>query len=111
MGVVADTRDVHLKSEPRPQVYMPLLQSANYSIHIFVRTGSDPLAMAPELVNPEELSQMHGPYVPGLSAIPGVNEGVYRWRQINQGRLSLIELDALDPKVLTLHRLLIRRTS
>ena len=36
--------------------------------------------------------------------------GVYRWRQINEGRLSLIELDALDPKVLTLHRLLIRRT-
>jgi hypothetical protein len=37
--------------------------------------------------------------------------GVYRWRQINQGHLSLIELDALDPKLLTLHRLLIRRTS
>ena len=37
--------------------------------------------------------------------------GVYRWRQINQGRLSLIELEALDPKVLTLHRLLIHRTS
>ena len=37
--------------------------------------------------------------------------GVYRWRQVNQGRLSLIELDALDPTVLTLHRLLIHRTS
>jgi hypothetical protein len=37
--------------------------------------------------------------------------GVYRWRQINAGRLSLIELDALDPKILTLHRLLIHRTS
>ena len=37
--------------------------------------------------------------------------GVYRWRQINQGRLSLIELDALDPKILTLHRLLIHRTT
>ena len=37
--------------------------------------------------------------------------GVYRWRQINEGRLSLIELDALDPKILTLHRLFIRRTS
>jgi creatinine amidohydrolase len=29
------------------------------------------------------LSQMHGPYIPGLSAIPGVNEGVYRWRQLS----------------------------
>jgi hypothetical protein len=37
--------------------------------------------------------------------------GVYRWRQINEGRLSQIELDALDPKVMTLHRLLIHRTS
>ena len=41
------------------------------------------MAMAPELVNPDELSQMHGPYIPGLSAIPGVNEGVYRWRQLS----------------------------
>ena len=37
--------------------------------------------------------------------------GVYRWREINEGRLSQIELDALDPKVMTLHRLLIHRTS
>jgi len=37
--------------------------------------------------------------------------GVYRWRQINEGKLSLVELDALDTKVMTLHRLLIHRTS
>jgi hypothetical protein len=37
--------------------------------------------------------------------------GVYRWREINEGRLSQIELDALEPKVMTLHRLLIHRTS
>jgi hypothetical protein len=37
--------------------------------------------------------------------------GVYRWRQVSEGRLSLIELDALDPKILTLHRVLIRRTN
>jgi len=37
--------------------------------------------------------------------------GVYRWREINEGRLSQIELDALEPKPLTLHRLLIQRTS
>jgi len=37
--------------------------------------------------------------------------GVYRWREINQGRLSQIELDALDPQPLTLHRLLLHRTS
>ncbi len=36
--------------------------------------------------------------------------GVYRWREINHGRLSQIELEALEPKPLTLHRLLLRRT-
>ncbi|HWT89283.1 MAG TPA: DUF6569 family protein, partial [Candidatus Angelobacter sp.] len=36
--------------------------------------------------------------------------GVYRWREINHGRLSQIELDALEPKAITLHRLLLRRT-
>ena len=37
--------------------------------------------------------------------------GVYRWRQINEGGLSQIELDALQPKLMTLHRLVVRRTS
>jgi hypothetical protein len=37
--------------------------------------------------------------------------GVYRWRQINEGQLSLIELEALEPKLMTLHRLMIHRTS
>jgi len=37
--------------------------------------------------------------------------GVYRWREITEGALSLIELDALQPKTITLHRLLLHRTS
>jgi hypothetical protein len=37
--------------------------------------------------------------------------GVYRWREINHDELSQIELDALSPKVTTLHRLMLRRTS
>jgi hypothetical protein len=37
--------------------------------------------------------------------------GVYRWREINEGRLAQIELDALQPGPVTLHRLLLRRTS
>ena len=37
--------------------------------------------------------------------------GVYRWREITEGALSLIELDALQPKTMTLHRLLLHRTS
>ena len=37
--------------------------------------------------------------------------GVYLWREISEGKLSQIELDALEPKVMTLHRLVVRRTS
>jgi len=37
--------------------------------------------------------------------------GVYRWREITQNGLSQIELDALEPKVMTLHRLVVRKTS
>lgn len=37
--------------------------------------------------------------------------GVYRWREITEGRLSLIELDSIAPKAMTLHRLLLHRTS
>jgi hypothetical protein len=35
---------------------------------------------------------------------------VYSWREITQGRLTQIELDTLEPKQFTLHRLLLRRT-
>lgn len=37
--------------------------------------------------------------------------GVYVWREINDGRLSQIELESLQPKVMTLHRLVVRKTS
>src|SRR6267378_2283129 len=37
--------------------------------------------------------------------------GVYRWREITEGPLALIKLDALQPKTMTLHRLLLHRTS
>ena len=36
--------------------------------------------------------------------------GVYRWLEISEGSLSQIELDALQPKTITLHRLVLRRT-
>jgi hypothetical protein len=37
--------------------------------------------------------------------------GVYRRREVTEGPLSLIQLDALQPEISTLHRLLLRRTS
>lgn len=37
--------------------------------------------------------------------------GVYVWRETNDGRLSQIELESLQPKMMTLHRLMVRKTS
>jgi hypothetical protein len=37
--------------------------------------------------------------------------GVYRWQETSEGSLSQIELDALDPKLITIHRLVLRRSS
>ncbi|MGB7284223.1 MAG: DUF6569 family protein [Candidatus Acidiferrum sp.] len=37
--------------------------------------------------------------------------GIYRWREITEGRLSLIELESIEPKPMMLHRLLLHRTS
>jgi putative ABC transport system permease protein len=49
IGVVADTRDVHLREAPRPQVYFCLLNNAGPSVHLFIRTSTDPLLMATEM--------------------------------------------------------------
>jgi hypothetical protein len=37
--------------------------------------------------------------------------GVYRWREIKEGQLAQIDLDALTPRPMTLHRLRLHRTS
>jgi hypothetical protein len=37
--------------------------------------------------------------------------GVYRWREISDGAISQIELDSLEPKVITIHRLVLRKSS
>jgi creatinine amidohydrolase len=60
-----------------------LLDRQTALLHACEAETSMIMAMAPELVDPQILSQMHGPYVTGLSAIPGVNAGVYRWRQLS----------------------------
>ncbi len=37
--------------------------------------------------------------------------GVYRWSETSEGSLSQIELEALEPKLITIHRLVVRRSS
>ncbi|MBL8700002.1 MAG: creatininase family protein [Alphaproteobacteria bacterium] len=60
-----------------------ILEKQKYLLHACEAETSMMLALTPELINRDELSQMHGPYITGLSAIAGVNAGVYRWRQLS----------------------------
>jgi hypothetical protein len=53
----------------------------------------------------EFLRPLHG--VERQESLPGV----YRWRETTEGRLVQIELDALQPRDLTLHSLKLHRTS
>ena len=63
--------------------YKALLEKQTALLHACEAETSMIMAMAPELVDPNILSQMHGAYIPGLSGIAGVNPAVYRWRQLS----------------------------
>lgn len=60
-----------------------ILEKQQYLLHACEAETAMMLALTPELIDRDELAQMHGPYIPGLSAIAGVNHGVYRWRQLS----------------------------
>ena len=65
-----------------------ILEKQTALLHACEAETSMMLELTPELIDPDELSQMRGDLVPGLSAIPGVNAGVYRWRQLSSRSLN-----------------------
>jgi creatinine amidohydrolase len=64
------------------KVFATILEKQKNVLHACEAETSMMLAVVPELIDRDELSQMHGPYITGLSAIQGANPGAYRWRQI-----------------------------
>ena len=50
VGVVADAREVNLRSKPAPTYFLSLLQGGSGSIHLLVRTLTDPDALATTLM-------------------------------------------------------------
>ena len=64
-----------------------ILEKQKALLHACEAETSMMLALTPELIDRDELSQMRGDLVPGLTAIPGVNAGVYRWRQLSSRSL------------------------
>jgi creatinine amidohydrolase len=59
-----------------------ILERQQVLLHACEAETSMMLALAPELIDREGLAQVRGDLVPGLAAIPGVNPGVFRWRQL-----------------------------
>jgi creatinine amidohydrolase len=64
-----------------------LLEKQTALLHACEAETSMMIALTPELIDKDALSQVRGDLVPGLSAVPGVNPGVYRWRQLSSRSL------------------------
>ena len=59
-----------------------ILERQSALLHACEAETSMMLALAPELIDRDALADACGDLIPGLSAIPGVNAGIYRWRQL-----------------------------
>src|SRR5262249_23647438 len=60
-----------------------ILQSQKALLHACEAETSMMLALTPQLISRAGLSQRRGDLVPGLTAIPGVNPGIFRCRQLS----------------------------
>jgi creatinine amidohydrolase len=58
-----------------------ILEKQTQLMHACEAETSIMMALSPETVAPLDPSQ-RGDYVPGMSGIPGVNPGIYRWRHL-----------------------------
>lgn len=65
-----------------------ILEKQTHLLHACEAETSMMLAVAPEIIDRDALPQIRGDLVPGLAAIPGVNTGVFRWRQIGTRSLN-----------------------
>jgi creatinine amidohydrolase len=65
-----------------------ILERQTALLHACEAETSMMMALVPELIDADALPQIRGDLVPGLSAIPGVNAGVYRWRQLSSRSLN-----------------------
>lgn len=71
-----------------------LLERQSGVLHACEAESSMIMALEGADVDVDVLPQCRGDLVPGLSAIPGVNEGVYRWRQLGTRSLNGVIGDA-----------------
>lgn len=77
-----------------PAEIAALLDRQKSLLHACEAETSMVMALEPELVDADTLSQVKGPYVPGLSGIDGANPGIYRWRQFQSRSLNGVLGDA-----------------
>jgi hypothetical protein len=93
--------DIFASSDLFHHYWMKLLRS--YSVEALARPTIREVASRDDA--DEFLRRLHGREQ--VESEPGI----YRWCEITEGRLAQIELEALQPKPMTLHRLLLHRTS
>jgi hypothetical protein len=93
--------DIFASSDLFDQYWPKLLRS--YAVEALARPGLREVASANDAR--EFLRRLNG------RETQESEPGVYRWREVTEGKLSLIELEALRPKPMMVHRLLLHRTS
>ena len=93
--------DIFASGELFEKYWNKLLRS--YAVEALARPGYRETATTTDAR--EFLRQLNG------REIVESDPGVYRWREITEGRLSLIELESIEPRAMMLHRLLLHRTS
>jgi hypothetical protein len=93
--------DIFASSDLFNEYWSKLLRS--YAVEALARPSLREVAAADDAR--EFLRRLNG------HEVQETEDGVYRWREITEGALALIELDALQPKSMTLHRLLLHKTS
>jgi creatinine amidohydrolase len=77
-----------------PAEIASLLERQDGVLHACEAETSMILALERAEVDEDVLSQCRGEYVPGASAIPGVDPGMYRWRQLGTRSLNGVIGDA-----------------
>lgn len=97
-GVVADTRDISLREKPTGQIYFSFVQAPAPSLHLIVKTLSEPLQQAPEMRTMIQAIDKSQP-ITGLQSVEQIV-----WNSVSQPRFrtGLLSAFAAFGLVLTL---------
>jgi predicted permease len=82
VGVVGDTRDAGIESDPTPAVFLPFAQSGLPYASLLVRTGSDPTPMRRAIVKAIQAASPHQPLA-NITTLEEIRDATIGPRRLN----------------------------